>query len=88
MHFGYLIIEGSILEGMKTITGLSEFRMVDGIVMWKNSNGELHRDDMSPALIQEGREEYYYYGKLYMVVYPDGTRYIINTQIFKSLSST
>jgi hypothetical protein len=72
---------------METVGGLLEFRMVNGIATWRNANGELHRDDISPAIIHlDRREEYYYFGKLYMIRYPDGTRYIVNTQLFSNLS--
>lgn len=66
---------------------LAEYSVKEGIITWKNALGQFHKDDFSPARIFEDRkEEYFYYGTLYYVVYSDGTKHIVDTSLYKKLS--
>lgn len=66
---------------------VAEFTINEGYTSWRNSAGQLHRDDFSPARVYtNGKEEYYYYDLLYYVVYPDGIKHIVNTFLFNRMT--
>jgi hypothetical protein len=66
---------------------VAEYTFVNGVGLWKNINGQLHRDDFSPAKIFRNKMEYYYYDQLYLVVYDDGAKYIVNPALYRNIAS-
>jgi hypothetical protein len=67
---------------------LTEYTFSDGVGFWRNSSGQLHRDDFSPARIFRDKMEYYYYDQLYLVIFEDGARHIVNPAIYRNVRST
>ena len=70
---------------MENSTTLAEYTFVNGTGFWRNSNGQLHRDDFSPAKICLEKMEYYYNDQLYLIVFEDGAKYIVNPPLYAAI---
>lgn len=75
-----------LLEKTKNTTGV----LTDGTKVWKNRNGELHREDGLPAIEYiSGNRDWYFNGKIFFQFKPNpnGIVHISNMEIYNFYTS-